>query len=76
MDILTFLVSEYNKDRITLHMICNGVDYDEKFAYNPNTGVLIACSSTQPSESLGIDKHILEGLVRNGAIQITLSFKR
>ena len=74
-DFFHWLATQYTAGNLELHIICDGIDYDKKFNYNPITDVLLAESSNTPSMAFGSDSTTLTEHVRRGNITIQLKFK-
>ena len=75
MNIFEWLSSLYQNKKIEIHLVCNDIDYDSNFFYNPQTDILTADSSSSPENSFGgkgttITQHVLDG-----DIDITIKFK-
>ena len=71
-----WLFEQYQKDKIEIHILFNGVDYDRNFYYNTHTKVLTADSATSSTNAFGSEGKTFADYVNSGDIQMKLIFKK
>ena len=71
-----YLVNLYNEGTISLKLIFHGIEYDEKFNYNPEKDILTANSSQNPNEEFGSDGKTLADYIANDYISLKVDFNK
>ena len=74
-DFFEWLVNQHQMGKVELHLIFNGIDYDQNFSFNKVTGVVLAESSLSPNDIFGSNGVTIAEHINCGNIELNVRFK-